>query len=706
MNLNPVSWFRKTDAVASASNIHENRGQGDLTDLFDNRVAREHNPVFWEQLREAMPIFDIAIQKLAAMDGLVQVHSENQQLKNVINEWMEQVRVNDLQTGYQSFYRLIAQESYEQGSGIGDFVFSDDGRDVVQLNVADSKGIIFHRNQQGMLDTYYAHPSKHRPTEQPLQTLMRSSDSRLSVSSLISDHQFSLIDPNQQVYVGYNVEADSPYGVSMMRSTEFVSKVLATMMHSLGKQWGRFGDPIFMATFKSGVSRDPKKLEEIKKEIANDIAAVMAAKANGNSADMVQAIGNKDDLEIGVLGALDSVLDIADSGSFIVNQLVAKTGLPAWVLGIGSAGQDAMREAEMVLMESRQRFAERKGAFKKPIMAMLRARGIAFKHDEWDLVQQLPSVSDVVAQAQATFLNAQARMMDPDYDGPTTLPSMDDENEGEKTLKKSLALASPEVSAAMNVALKSGKWAEDDSLLPRLSKRAERYLMAVWKRAQEELQGILKLDDQPEGELFNYENSQPQQLQLSQLLDDTIYLAAAVDGGLVAGMVLAHDRGLKNTNRELKKPATAGLLNQSQADILQLRQNSLREHALSQATNSTTLSLKDRIFAELIDGDYNNMDPKTVAARLKARFGDRAINYRQIAHAEIAKAHVEGKQDQYSALGIKEYHYKTTGDGKESSICRRHGASGPYLVGQGPLPVRDSHPECRCTIVAKTEQEE
>lgn len=695
--LNPLKWGRGGQAVSGGTSIADNREDDPWLSIFEGALSREHNPEFWERLREAMPIFDIAIQKLCAMDGIIKPVSDNPALQNAIAEFMEQVRVNDMQSGYQSFYRLLAGESYEQGCAIGDFVYSDDQTAVVQLNVADSKGIVFERNASGAIDTYYAHPSKHTSAE-PLQQLMRSTDSRLSVAELISNHHYTKLAAENLVYIGYNVEPDTPYGVSMMRSTEFVSKVLATMLHSLERQWNRFGDPVFSAKFKSGVNRDPKKLDEIKTKIASDIAAVMKAKAQGKSADLVNAIGNKDELDIDILGALESVLDIKESGSFIVNQLSAKTGLPAWVLGIGQAGQDAMREAEMVLMESRQRFAERKAALKKPIIAHLRAKGLAFNHNDWDLEQQLPSVSDVVAQAQATFLNAQARMMDPDHIAPDTLPAQDVENEGEKLLKKSLTLP---CQPSNNTALKAGKWAEDDKQLPRLNQRAESYLMAVWKRAQEELLRILKLDGEQQGsDLFEFNNTPEQKAQMDKLLTDTPYLAAAIDGGLVAAMIGAHERGLINATRELKKPATSGLLADAKRDILALRQNALREHALEQATNSTTLSLKDRIYNELIDGDYNNLDPQTVAARLKQRFADRAINYKQIAQAEVAQAHVIGKAAQFEALGVAQYNYKNSGDSKVSNKCLVNTAGGPYPIGKGPLPVTDSHPDCRCTIEA------
>lgn len=696
MNFNLFNRRRGNDtAIASGSSIADNRENDPWLNIFEKALSREHNPEFWEQLREAMPIFDIAIQKLCAMDGIVSVTSDDPELKNAIDEFMEQVRVNDMQSGYQAFYRLLAGESYEQGCAIGDFIFSEDGRSVEQLNVGDSKGIIFDRNDSGRLDTYYAHPSKHT-SAQPMQSIMRNDDSRLSITALITDHHYTLLDPNNIVYVGYNVEPDSPYGVSMMRSTGFVSKVLATMMHSLERQWNRFGDPIFSAKFKSGVTRDEAKLNIIKGQIANDLNAIMKAKGDGKSADLVTAIGNKDDLDIEILGALESVLDIKDSGSFIVNQLTAKTGLPAWMLGIGPAGQDAMREAEMVLMESRQRFKERKAALKKPIIAHLRARGITFNFDDWDLEQVLPSVSDVVAQAQANFLNAQARMMDPETISPDTLPiSVGDElndDEGKKLLKKSLALSSLS-------ATKAPKWAESDGQLPSLSRRAEKYLMTVWGWTRDELIKILQLDTDS-SERFVFENSDAQQQQMDKLLADTPVLAAAVEGGLAVAMVSAHERGVLNASRDVKQPPTAGLMSDDMRDVLNARQHALRSDALSQVTNSTTLSLKDRIYKELIDGDFDNMDPKTVERLLRKRFADRAINYRQIAHAEVAKAHALGKEQQFGALGIEQYDYVHSKDHKVSKICRGHAATGPYQVGKGPMPVRDSHPECRCTIKA------
>lgn len=81
----------------------------------------------------------------------------------------------------------------------------------------------------------------------------------------------------------------------------------------------------------------------------------------------------------------------------------------------------------------------------------------------------------------------------------------------------------------------------------------------------------------------------------------------------------------------------------------------------------------------------------------------------RIARTEIVKSHNTAQVETMKQAGIEEYNYITSNDKKVSKICRKN--QGPKgreriyktnLAGtpQNPLPVANSHPNCRCTTVA------
>lgn len=79
-----------------------------------------------------------------------------------------------------------------------------------------------------------------------------------------------------------------------------------------------------------------------------------------------------------------------------------------------------------------------------------------------------------------------------------------------------------------------------------------------------------------------------------------------------------------------------------------------------------------------------------------------------IARTELVKSHNLGQVETMRALGVETYIYWTTGDKKVSDICNSNQGprSNPNVYDlslsgtpNNPLPVINSHPQCRCTIL-------
>jgi len=111
--------------------------------------------------------------------------------------------------------------------------------------------------------------------------------------------------------------------------------------------------------------------------------------------------------------------------------------------------------------------------------------------------------------------------------------------------------------------------------------------------------------------------------------------------------------------------------------------------------------IRDSIKRELIEGlkegkSFEEIKPRIVE---KAR-GITSYQAERIARSEIIKAHSEGTKQSMVEAGIKKYGWLTARDVRVCKICREFEKKGPYEVGAGPIPVQDSHPNCRCVIIA------
>jgi SPP1 gp7 family putative phage head morphogenesis protein len=111
----------------------------------------------------------------------------------------------------------------------------------------------------------------------------------------------------------------------------------------------------------------------------------------------------------------------------------------------------------------------------------------------------------------------------------------------------------------------------------------------------------------------------------------------------------------------------------------------------------------DEIERGIRAGNGYNEIAKQIQAKVKDMVLARAA---LIATTESARAHGMAMSMTMQRNGISEYHYLTAGDDRVSQICRKlsygdrkGGKLIRYKTGEGPLPVKSSHPRCRCVIV-------
>lgn len=695
-------------ASASASAlVRSGTALGIWHESLNGFVPREVNPYLYEALREAIAPIDGGIIRTVTLDGVIRVRGGNEKLVSVIEEGlMANLPVNDYEAGLQAFYASQGNEIYEQGFSVGEMILDAAGRELIGLRVADSKGIYYRRNEAHAMETWYRPPAPKRSgrrdgTDQ-MEAVIRNQACR--TVDWLNQANYVLLDAPLLVYAACNPEAAGPYGVSVMRSMEFVGQVLLKIQNASGHVWDRFGDPPLQLTYKT--SNRALKQEDLDKRrlaLAAELEKVISAKRSGNSADFVQAVGKDDDITIKAIGADGQVIEIEMPARHMMEQILAKLGLPPWMLGLSWSTSERMadQQSEMALQESRTRFERRLPGLRKIVATWLRGRGLTWKPGDWQLYQELPRLSDMLKEAQADFLRAQTQMM-LSGTAPPPPPGTGVGDPRKSAYPHDLGSMLPGLARrraahahARKVATDEAEpWAETDPELPRIEARAIAGLLALWGDLRDRVLRALVLPSAKAAKAPEVWTFDP--VGLLQLLADeeAIFLAAAggEQGPLLQEAFRAWVRGLTNAALAFDVPAA---IEETHAEM----REQLLARGLERVRTALARTLRDDILAALTGGDFDGMNPREVARRLAERFDVHDYDWERLARSEIAHAQALGKRAQYLAMAVQELDWLTAGDGY-CPICADLAAAGPYPILTAPMPVDDSHPNCRCSVVA------
>lgn len=143
-------------------------------------------------------------------------------------------------------------------------------------------------------------------------------------------------------------------------------------------------------------------------------------------------------------------------------------------------------------------------------------------------------------------------------------------------------------------------------------------------------------------------------------------------------------------------------VDQQAVDILTQQQTAYYDN-LSEAQSK---KVNEVIAKGLEEGETDQAIAEEIKSEIKSISNTRAL---RISRTEIVKSHTIAQTETMSQAGIDEYNYITSNDKKVSKICRKNqGAKGREKIyktalagtAQNPLPVLNSHPNCRCTTVA------
>lgn len=325
-------------------------------------------------LREAIPVIDAAILKIVRLAGGFEIVCTEKAAQNAMNDFVKNVPVGGNRQGLDAFIDSYLEQLLTCGTAVGEMVTDSDG-DLRALFNAPLSNIELKRNQNGFdIDIFVRNGGELRKVPSPEMCLL------------------SVLNP----------EPGSLTGNSILKGMPFVSSVLLRIFESIGANWERVGNLRFAVTY------NPKN-DAIDRAYAKDRAMQVAkewgeAMQSGSEIRDFVAVG---DVQIKVIGADNQILDSEIPVRQMLEQIVAKTGIPPFMLGLSWSSTERMSQQQSDALTSELEAYRRilSPVITKICSAFLRSKGFS---SGLEVVWNDIMLQDEVEQSRAMLYRAQA----------------------------------------------------------------------------------------------------------------------------------------------------------------------------------------------------------------------------------------------------------------------------------------------------------
>lgn len=331
----------------------------------------------YQCMKEALPVLDAAVQKLVRLIGGFTVAHKNAAACEELNRFLKNVPCGRAQYGMDNFLAAYLDSLLTYGRAVGEMVLSGGHLaavvwgDVTKLHI---------RQGDSPLDVQLCMAKNGHIEALPWQDLL--------------------------LFTTLNPEAAHPYGTSMMRSMPFLADVLLKIYHTMGVNWERAGNVRYSVVYKPDGEVDAASAHKRAEEMAAAWRGAMQDAKSGAVRDFV-AVG---DVQIKVIGADGKVLDSEVPVRQILEQLVAKTSLPPFMLGFSWASTERMSSQQADLLTSELWAVRRtvEPVLRRICQTWLRLEGYG---GEAEIVWDEISLQDTLEESHAQLYRAQAAQL-------------------------------------------------------------------------------------------------------------------------------------------------------------------------------------------------------------------------------------------------------------------------------------------------------
>lgn len=277
-----------------------------------SRAERE----LYSSLREAVPTVDAAICKTVRLIGNFKVEAESAPAQRIADEFVKSVKTNGSSGGMINFIYGYLDSLLTFGAAVGEMVPDVEAQGIAALYNASLDDVEIKANKTP-LDLVVCRNDAGRCEPVKYQNLVLA----------------TLLNP----------KAGTVHGTSVLSGLPFVSSILLRIFQSLKNNWERVGDVRFAVTYTPAANETFS--EENARQIASEWKKAMRSE---NVCDFV-SVG---DVSVKTIGAENQIPDCEIPVRTIMEQIIAKLGIPPFLLGLSWSSTERMSEQQADILTS------------------------------------------------------------------------------------------------------------------------------------------------------------------------------------------------------------------------------------------------------------------------------------------------------------------------------------------------------------------
>ncbi|MDR1260641.1 MAG: serine/threonine protein phosphatase [Oscillospiraceae bacterium] len=334
-------------------------------------------PLF-SNIRASIPIIDAAISKIIRLIGDFKIKSDNEFMTEQVEYFLRDVKVVGNSNGIHNFVTCYLDSMLTFGSALGEIIPDVNGDSIAALINVDMKRIVLKRKSASLETEFW-------------------------ISRGLNYEKIA--HPELLLFSALNPTAGEPYGNSLIKGLPFVSGILLKIYNSIGLNFDRVGNIRFSVNYKPV----PNSMDaDCAQEIAQNIATQWEQAMSDGAAGIVRDFISVGDVDIKVIGADNNVIDTEIPVRQMLEQIVAKMGVPPFLLGLSWATTERMSKQQSDILiseiESYRRIVT--PGINKIIKLWARLSGF---DDKFMIVWDKINLHDELTQARAKLLMEQAR---------------------------------------------------------------------------------------------------------------------------------------------------------------------------------------------------------------------------------------------------------------------------------------------------------
>lgn len=373
-----MNWFRRKKETAVPGTVQLRSGERHPFGMLADYVPLQNGELqLYRAVREAVPVVDAAIYKLIRMTGGVRAACQDAAAQRQLQTFLRTVPTGRGQQGINAFLDCYLDSLLVCGRAIGEIVPARGGRDIAALLCGRADCIDIREGSQPLEFCICGPDETGRMVPLPFQNLL--------------------------LFTPFHPEAEHPYGVSLMRSLPFLTDILMKIYHTVGVNWERCGNVRFAVTCRDGGNG---QAAERSRMLASEWSQAMQESKQGSVRDFV-AVG---DVDIRVIGGDAPILDSEVPVRQILEQVVAKTGIPPFMLGLSWSSTERMsaQQADLLTTEITAIRRALTPTVERICRLWLRMHGFTCGYEVvWDDI----NLQDEVEEAKAQLYLEQARKL-------------------------------------------------------------------------------------------------------------------------------------------------------------------------------------------------------------------------------------------------------------------------------------------------------